>query len=96
MQDLQQPTLGRYGQQSLAGMLARQHQDDVARAAEQHRVVAIALASRVDNEHGIRVARAHTFNALQARLGAVRPAFERVLRHRPVASHTSVTVACCA
>ena len=77
-------------------MLARQHQDDVARAAEQHRVVAIALASRVDNEHGIRVARAHTFNALQARLGAVRPAFERVLRHRPVASHTSVTVACCA
>ena len=95
MQDLQQHTLGRYGQPSLAAMLARQYQDDIARAAEQRRVVTIALARNLDNGHPTRVARARSFTALHTRLAAVRPAVERALRHRAVASHTSTTVACC-
>jgi len=96
MQDLQQHTLGRYGQPSLAAMLAGQHQDDVARAAEQRRVVDTALASSLDNGKTTRVARARILDALQTRLAAVRPATERALRHRAVARHTSTTVACCA
>ena len=94
MQDLQQHSLGRYGQPSLAAMLAQQHQDDVARAAEQRRVVDTALATSLDN--GTRGERARSLDALRTRLAAVRPAIQRALRHQTVASHTSSTAACCA
>ena len=96
MQDLQQHTLGRYSQPSLAAILAQQHQDDIARAAEQRRVVTIALARSLDNGHPTRVEWARTFNALQTRPAAVRPAIECALRHRAVTSHPSTAVACCA
>ena len=42
MQDFPQPAGLRYGQPTLTGMLARQRQDDVARAAERRRVAAVA------------------------------------------------------
>ena len=96
MQDLQQHTLGRYGQLSLAGMLAQQHQDEIARAAEQRRVVARGLASSVENGNATQVTWARTFDGLQTRLAAARPAIARVLRHSPVTPHTSAAVACCA
>lgn len=96
MQDLQQHTLGRYGQPSLAAMLAQQHLDDVARAAEQRRVVDIALARSLGNDKPTRGSRARTLDLLQNPLAAVRPAIARALRHRAVASHTGTTVACCA
>ena len=96
MQDLQQHSLGRYGQPSLAAMLAQQHLDDVARVAEQRRVVDTALATSLDNGKTTRPVRARSLDALRNRLAAVRPAIQRALRHRAVASHTSSTVACCA
>ena len=43
-----------------------------------------------------RVAWARTLDVLQTRLAAARPALERALRHRAVASQTSTTAACCA
>lgn len=98
MQDLRQHPLGRYSQPSPAGMLDQQHQDDDARATEQRRPVAIALASRLDNGHATRVARARTVDVLRTRLAAVRPAVARVSDgpHYPVTSRASAIVTCCA
>lgn len=95
MQDLQQHNPDRYGQPSLAAMLAQQRQGDVARAAEQHRVVAVARAGSLDNSKTTRVARARALDALQTRLAAARPAIGRAL-HRAVVSQTSTAAACCA
>jgi hypothetical protein len=73
-------------------MLAQQHQDDIARTAEQRRMLASALASNYPTG----VAEARTFAALKTRLTAVRAAIARALRPRPVTSNTSTTLACCA
>ena len=96
MQNRQQHTLGRHSQPSLAGMLAQQHQDEIARVVEQRRKVDVALAGSADNGSATRVTRARAFDAVQTRLAVVRPAIARAIRLRPVTSHASATVACCA
>ena len=88
MQTPPQPAGIRYGQPTLTGMLARQLQDDVARAAERRRVAAVARATP------------RARRVLLERIASLRPTLARAVvtraaraRTAPVAQHP--VAACC-
>jgi hypothetical protein len=88
MQDFPQPAAIRYGQPTLTGMLARQRQDDVARAAERRRVSAVERTTP------------RARRKLQERIASLRPTLARAVvtrvaraRTAPVAQHPAA--ACC-